>query len=290
MVSGVPSQRIAALTRRAEVLQAILGVSYPTADVAVAQLYGTGVAHRTAASIVDMLSKISYLDTIGTSLSPEQMLRAEILAAGKLPSGYNFIAGRTAGAADPILKSALGTGEDLSATIWKIKGNTRQKIMDDIRRGILQGKSQNQIALDLEKHMYAKWRPKRDAAGKITETLRPREQVAKGRGTASYEARRLVRTEITAAHSAIVDTSMQDFPFLEGVDWLVAGIHFNVHNCDEYAAGSPYDITSHPSPPAHPNCMCRLSIRYASGYAAAAKDIAAILEAEEEADVDTEEA
>jgi hypothetical protein len=277
-----------AIVRRAQILQTLLGVDFATAEEAVTALYGPTAGGRTAASIVDILGRINYLDTVGTQTAEAALLRAEILSAHKFPSGYNLIAGRTAGVADPILSQALGSMDDLSRSIWKIKGNARQQIADTIRQGLLQGRSQAAIARDVEKYMYAKWKPTR-SAGRITSAWKERGAIAKGRGGASWQARRLVRTEITKAHTAMVESSMQDHPFIGGVNW-VRTTHGRADICEENEAHSPYTFdVDYPKPPAHPNCMCRLVVVYKRGYASAADDIRNMLEAEEFADVDIEE-
>lgn len=276
-----------AMQRRAEVLQAILGVDYQNAAQAVADLYGgTGMVQRTAAHWVDTLSRIDYLQRAGGSVDANALLKAEVLSAKSFPSGFNLTPGKTPAAVDAYLDDIVNGAKNLSNDIWQVKGKTRERIGKTIADGIRAGKKPNQIALELEKYMYSKWRPKRDRSGQLTSPMQGRVATANGRGYASYEARRLVRTEITKAHSAIVESATVDSPIPLQADWVVAAFHANNHSCDELAAGSPYDIDSMPKPPAHPNCMCRIEIRFPRGYAAAVRDIAKLIEDEFESDVD----
>lgn len=79
----------------------------------------------------------------------------------------------------------------------------------------------------------------------------------------SYAARRLARTEITAAAGrATVNASIAN-PFVAGVQWRLSGSHPKIDICDDYARGGPngdgiYTPETAPRYPAHPFCLCAL--------------------------------
>lgn len=80
----------------------------------------------------------------------------------------------------------------------------------------------------------------------------------------SYAARRLARTEITAAAGrATVNASIAN-PFTAGVQWSLSGSHPHTDICDDYARGGPngdgiYPPNEVPPYPPHPHCLCNLS-------------------------------
>lgn len=79
----------------------------------------------------------------------------------------------------------------------------------------------------------------------------------------SYAARRLARTEISAAAGrATVNTSIAN-PFVEGIQWSLSGSHPKPDICDDNARGGAngdgvYAPSEVPPYPAHPHCLCNL--------------------------------
>lgn len=80
----------------------------------------------------------------------------------------------------------------------------------------------------------------------------------------SFAARRLARTEITAAAGrATVNASVAN-PFVAGVQWVLSNAHRHVDICDENAHGGPngdgiYPAGQVPQYPNHPHELCHLS-------------------------------
>jgi hypothetical protein len=80
----------------------------------------------------------------------------------------------------------------------------------------------------------------------------------------SYAARRLARTEITAAAGrATVQASVAN-PFVIGVKWSLSAAHPRFDVCDGLASGGPggdgvYPPGQVPTYPPHPQCLCNLS-------------------------------
>lgn len=79
----------------------------------------------------------------------------------------------------------------------------------------------------------------------------------------SFAARRLARTEITAAAGrATVNASIAN-PFVKGIQWVLSGSHGKPDICDENAKGGPngdgvYAPESVPTYPNHPHDKCHL--------------------------------
>jgi hypothetical protein len=79
----------------------------------------------------------------------------------------------------------------------------------------------------------------------------------------SFAARRLARTEITAAAGrATVNASIAN-PFVEGVRWALSQSHRCCDICDDYATGGEnvdgiYPPDQVPGYPAHPHELCSL--------------------------------
>lgn len=79
----------------------------------------------------------------------------------------------------------------------------------------------------------------------------------------SYPARRLARTEITAAAGrATINASIAN-PFVNGIRWRLSASHPRIDICDEYARGGPdgngvYAPSAVPLYPPHPHCLCSL--------------------------------
>lgn len=138
-------------------------------------------------------------------------------------------------------------GYTLSDRIWQAGTETRRKIDILLADGIRNGNSAVNIARRLEQFLL----PNRAAI---------RTNTPYGRD-GSYDALRLVRSEITLAHSraALVSASMN--PFVNKMRYNLSPAHPKIDICDDFAAGSPYDLNSCPVPvgSSHPNCWCYLT-------------------------------
>lgn len=72
----------------------------------------------------------------------------------------------------------------------------------------------------------------------------------------SYAARRLARTEITAAAGRATITANIANPWVDATEWKLSPSHPKVDICDELAG--VYAVDNVPSYPAHPHCLCYL--------------------------------
>lgn len=91
-------------------------------------------------------------------------------------------------------------------------------------------------------------------------------QTRKPYGTAgSYAARRLARTEITAAAGRAVVNAAQANPYVEKIEWHLSPAHPMIDICDDLAG--EYDPFNVPGYPAHPHCLCYLAPKVVSNPA-----------------------
>ena len=79
----------------------------------------------------------------------------------------------------------------------------------------------------------------------------------------SYAARRLARTEITAAAGRATINAAAANPFVNKIQWRLSASHPKIDICDDYAHGGPngdgvYAIDQVPDYPPHPQCLCAL--------------------------------
>lgn len=79
----------------------------------------------------------------------------------------------------------------------------------------------------------------------------------------SYSARRLARTEVTAAAGRAMQTASAANPFVDGIRWRLSASHPKIDRCDEHARGGPnsdgvYPVGGVPGYPDHPHCLCTL--------------------------------
>ncbi len=82
----------------------------------------------------------------------------------------------------------------------------------------------------------------------------------------SYWARRLARTEITAAAGRATMNMALANPFVDRVDWRLSASHPKTDHCDVNASGGPYALNNVPSYPDHPFCLCSLLARVAENW------------------------
>lgn len=164
---------------------------------------------------------------------------------------------------DPLHRFVDERGYDLSARIWRITGDTRRKLDLFMAEAIAEGRGALDIAAELEQFLHP------DRVLKRTN---------KPYGTnASYDAMRLARTEITAAHSRAGLMSAHMNPFVTGVDWVRSTARRPCTSgvCDDLEAGSPYTLQNVPNIPgdSHPHCMCHYRWRFDSDTSAVIEDL-----------------
>lgn len=140
-------------------------------------------------------------------------------------------------------------GYALSDRVWRNAAEVRSRIDRLLDYHIAQGTSAVRIAQLLEDFLTP-------GAGSIS-TRTPY-------GTeGSYAARRLARTEISAAAGrATVNASIAN-PFVGGIQWRLSASHTGRDICDENASGGPsgdgvYAPDKLPQYPAHPHDLCSL--------------------------------
>lgn len=145
---------------------------------------------------------------------------------------------------DPLHTFVHPDGYRLSDRIWRTSVETRRRIDLLLDEGIRQGRA----AVDIAKDLRVFLQPGRE---KIV-TRKP--YGMKG----SYDARRLTRTEITAAHMRADYISALMNPFVVGAEVRLSPAHKCCDQCDDIAAGGPYTLENVPVPPFHSHCMCSI--------------------------------
>lgn len=140
-------------------------------------------------------------------------------------------------------------GYRLSDRIWRDSIQIRARIDALLDYHIARGTSAVQIAQMLE--------PFLTPAGAKRRTRTPY-------GTeGSYAARRLARTEITAAAGRAAMNASIANPFVDAMRWALSAANKCCDRCRDYAAGGPngdgiYSLDEVPEYPAHPHEMCNL--------------------------------
>ena len=134
----------------------------------------------------------------------------------------------------------------LDDRIWRAGADTRKQLDTTVATMIRSGESALSISRRAEQFLL----PGRAAL-----------RTNKPYGTdASYYGMRLGRTEITfaAGQSTLIAASLN--PYVEGIKWNLSPSHPRTDICDGNAAGSPYAVDNVPTYPAHPFCMCNLTV------------------------------
>ena len=143
-------------------------------------------------------------------------------------------------------------GYRLSDRIWRVDAQTRNRIDALLAHEIRNGTAAVKIAKQLEEFL------KPERAG--VRTKKPY-----GRW-GSYDARRLARTEITAAHGRATLGAAVASPFEETIKWVVSPDRQEEWpcNCRENSEADVglgpgvYPVDEVPDYPDHPHCMCTL--------------------------------
>lgn len=148
---------------------------------------------------------------------------------------------------DPFHLFVDANGYTLSDKGWRTALETRRAIDALLDQQIPMGTSAVRIADMLVKYLVP------SARGVVTRT--PYGTVG------SYWARRLARTEITAAAGRSTINMAIANPFVDLVDWVRSLSHPEMDICDTNAEAGPYAPTNVPRYPGHPNCLCTLIAR-----------------------------
>lgn len=148
-------------------------------------------------------------------------------------------------------------GLQLSDRIWKISKSNADAIGRIVLSGIAENMDIVDIANALEEYVQ-------EGARTIAKDY-PNMMKRMGKrlpANLNYEALRLVRTEVSAAHGDALIRSAAYNPACKGVKWVLSSEHPEYDICDElananigYGAGV-YPVDQAPPMPAHPNCLC----------------------------------
>lgn len=145
---------------------------------------------------------------------------------------------------DPAHRFVDARGYRLSDRIWDTSAVTRRKVDQLLAEMIAEGRGARDIAREFEQFLL----PGR----KLKRTNKPY-------GTnASYDAMRLTRTEIPAAHSRAQRMAASMNPFVEQYNIVLSRSHPVRDICDTAVEGGPYrwDDPGAPHVPLHPFCLC----------------------------------
>lgn len=150
---------------------------------------------------------------------------------------------------DPFHQFVDPNGYRLSDRVWQDSINVRSRIDAFLDYEIGRGTSAVEMAKRLEIFLTP------GAAGQKTSTPYGTE--------GSYAARRLARTEVTAAAGRATVNLSQANPYVTGVRWVTSLSHRELDQCDENASGGVngdgvYPPGSAPLYPNHPHCLCNL--------------------------------
>jgi len=168
-------------------------------------------------------------------------------------SSYPFVAHRRSVIYDALHSFVGPDGYRLSDRVWRAEARMRNQIDALLAYHIRAGTAAVDIARELEQFL------KREAIGR---TMKPYGRFG------SYEARRLARTEITAAFGRATIAAAQANPFTVGILWSLSPNRTGEWDCnceynataDEFGLGPgvwPKDQV--PTYPDHPHGMCGLS-------------------------------
>jgi hypothetical protein len=135
----------------------------------------------------------------------------------------------------------------LSDRVWQTAIDVRARIDALLDYEISQGTS----AVDIADRLVGFLNPVE--AGRVTN--KPYGQVG------SYSARRLARTEITAAAGRSAINAAIINPYVTYLKWTLSPSHPKIDICDSHAGGGArgdgtYDPRDFPAYPAHPHCLC----------------------------------
>jgi len=153
---------------------------------------------------------------------------------------------------DPFHSFVGPDGYTLSDRVWRTGIDVRSRIDRLLDYHIPRGEA----AVDIARLLLPYLNPE---AGRI------RTRTPYGR-VGSYAARRLARTEITAAAGRSALNMAMVNPWVEGCKWNLSPSHPRIDICDDHAGGGPggdgvYEPGNFPLYPAHPHCLCYITFR-----------------------------
>ncbi len=168
---------------------------------------------------------------------------------------------------DPAHRFVHPDGYTLSNRIWRASVEARRKIDALLAEGLAEGKG----SLELSRELEAFLQPGRG----LRRTNKP---YGKYGSNASFDAMRLARTEISAAHHRAGLMSAQLNPFVQQYEVVLSGSHPEPDICDAIASAGPYELTdTEHLPPLHPQCLCHTRWVMASNADAIVADLRADL-------------
>lgn len=198
-------------------------------------------------------------------------LPADVLIVMRNATGNPFVAAKRAVSEQVFRPNPLAAyeaphtwvdpnGYRLSDRIWNVAATERRRLDIYLDTAIREGRGALQMSRELEQFLIP--------GQSLPETNAPYGT------TASFDAMRLARTEITRAHGRATEASAAMNPFVTGLKWNLSARHPRVDICDEYARGGPngdgtYTLGETPAYPAHPQCICFLTNVLASVAASA---------------------
>jgi hypothetical protein len=140
-------------------------------------------------------------------------------------------------------------GQSFSDRIWNFTYQARRQMMVQVKAAVIDGRSAARLASDLRKYLIDdKFR-----IGKALKDFRPGTGVYK---SASKNALRLARTELTRAWGEGIQRYAKNKTWSDGVVWHISPI-----NCCDICTerdGVFYTFEDLPEYPAHAHCMCFL--------------------------------
>jgi hypothetical protein len=171
---------------------------------------------------------------------------------------------------DAAANRIYGDGLTLSSRIWKLDRDAREGINRVLMAGVANKRSAWDIARDLESYLGAgqdcpRWTrtrldklTKKDiASGDRRGLVTGAECGAKG---VAYNALRMARTELQAAHHAASDRIMEAQPWIEKEQVVLSPAHPKPDICDDVIAAGEGGQGIYPKGgvtlPLHPHCLC----------------------------------
>ncbi len=136
-------------------------------------------------------------------------------------------------------------GYTLSDRIWRTAGNTRRRLDLFLEQRIAAGDGALRISRDVETFLLPGRRLRRTNTPYGTD--------------ASFDAMRLMRTEITRAAAQASEMAAAMNPFVQGMAVILSASHPRYDICDEAAAHGPWPLDEMPDwakIPLHPHCLC----------------------------------
>lgn len=188
-------------------------------------------------------------DTIGSLRRPDGRIDPSLAtpAAGQARATAGVASPR--GMYDAFHQFVDPNGYRLSDRIWRTSIDVRSRVDRLLDYHIAQGTPAVDIARLME--------PFLTPGGALSKTKTP--YGSEG----SYSARRLARTEITAAAGRATVNASAANPFVQSIQWRLSGSHADADQCDDNAHGGPsgdgiYPIDRVPTYPNHPHELCSL--------------------------------